>query len=488
MRDQRVTSMVLVPQALDLFWSAIEREVDRPAGAPASTACGGSRGPCPIWARRLALPERPRAARRRAAAVRVRRGVPAAGAPAGVGGPRRHRPPGLRRDRVAGPARARPSSDHGLGTVGRPPAGIEMRIAEDGEIQFRARRCSRATGTTRHATADAFTDDGWYRSGDIGHLDAGGRLVLSGPQEGHDRPAQRLQRLSRGHRERPADRRASATRSCSRRGPAGSRRSSSRPGSHGLPRAGAGGRASTRPCPRTRFRAADRRRRQSRQRPPRPEPAARRLAALARGRLPADPHASRSSATRSGPGPGPTRRSRFADPRGARNAAASPNAAAARARRQPGTVTPVPMALERGLDARGAASPPPGDQVKKIDRPSPSTRIVNRVSPAKNTRPRAARHVGRLVRGRRRRVGRSDRSRTGRSKRRRGASCGVETERRSAAAGGEPLVPRAGRYGCWRESAASETSRSVASAWMTRRRAAAVTTGGAAAGVTPAGG
>ena len=29
-------------------------------------------------------------------------------------------------------------------------------------------------------TAQAFTDDGWYRTGDLGHYDAEGRLILSG--------------------------------------------------------------------------------------------------------------------------------------------------------------------------------------------------------------------------------------------------------------------------------------------------------------------
>ena len=47
-RDHRVTTMVVVPQVLDLFWSAIEREVDE-AGRDArpSTACAASPGTCP---------------------------------------------------------------------------------------------------------------------------------------------------------------------------------------------------------------------------------------------------------------------------------------------------------------------------------------------------------------------------------------------------------------------------------------------------------
>ena len=70
--------------------------------------------------------------------------------------------------------------DHGLGTVGRPPAGIEMRLAEDGEILFRGPTLFKGYWNAPELTADAFTPDGWYRTGDIGHLDPAGRLILSG--------------------------------------------------------------------------------------------------------------------------------------------------------------------------------------------------------------------------------------------------------------------------------------------------------------------
>ena len=70
--------------------------------------------------------------------------------------------------------------DHGLGTVGRPPEGVEMRIADDGEIQFKGPTVFRGYWENPTATAEAFTADGWYRTGDIGHLDDAGRLILSG--------------------------------------------------------------------------------------------------------------------------------------------------------------------------------------------------------------------------------------------------------------------------------------------------------------------
>ena len=87
-----------------------------------------------------------------------------------------------------------------------------MRLAPDGEIQFRGRTVFNGYWNNPEATAAAFTEDGWYRTGDIGHLDDAGRLHPVRPDEGHHRAAQRLQRVPRGHRERAARRRASAIR------------------------------------------------------------------------------------------------------------------------------------------------------------------------------------------------------------------------------------------------------------------------------------
>ncbi len=55
-----------------------------------------------------------------------------------------------------------------------------MRIATDGEVQFRGPTLFKGYWDNPTATADAYTADGWYRTGDVGHLDPAGRLILSG--------------------------------------------------------------------------------------------------------------------------------------------------------------------------------------------------------------------------------------------------------------------------------------------------------------------
>ena len=57
---------------------------------------------------------------------------------------------------------------------------VELRLADDGEVQFRGPTIFKGYWNDPDATAAAFTEDGWYRTGDIGRLDDAGRLVLMG--------------------------------------------------------------------------------------------------------------------------------------------------------------------------------------------------------------------------------------------------------------------------------------------------------------------
>jgi long-chain acyl-CoA synthetase len=65
------------------------------------------------------------------------------------------------------------------GSVGKAIAGVEVRIAPDGEILVRGDNVTTGYFNRSAATAEAF-EGGWFHTGDIGELDAQGRLFIKG--------------------------------------------------------------------------------------------------------------------------------------------------------------------------------------------------------------------------------------------------------------------------------------------------------------------
>jgi long-chain acyl-CoA synthetase len=69
--------------------------------------------------------------------------------------------------------------DYRFGTVGRAVDGCEIKLADDGEILVRSDTIFTGYFKDPDATAAAFTEDGWFRTGDVGELDENGWLKIT---------------------------------------------------------------------------------------------------------------------------------------------------------------------------------------------------------------------------------------------------------------------------------------------------------------------
>ena len=86
---------------------------------------------------------------------------------------------GYGQSEACGPTTVSLAGSTRIGSVGKPLAGTEVRIAPDGEIQVRGPHVFQGYLGMPEDTAQTLVD-GWLQSGDLGHFDADGYLYVSG--------------------------------------------------------------------------------------------------------------------------------------------------------------------------------------------------------------------------------------------------------------------------------------------------------------------
>ena len=179
-RDFKVSILLIVPQGLKLLDNAIERKVDQ-AGKRESFERAHR------WAARL-----PRFLRR----ILFRSVLSSFGGQLqtiGVGGSaldpalaRRWTDMGIDVLQGYGATELGPlvsftrREDNRIGTVGQAIPGVELRIAEDGEVMVRSPGVFPGYWEDPERTAEVLQPDGWYHTGDIGEISADGFLTLRG--------------------------------------------------------------------------------------------------------------------------------------------------------------------------------------------------------------------------------------------------------------------------------------------------------------------
>lgn len=81
---------------------------------------------------------------------------------------------------TAAPFAATRVTDNVIGTVGQPAPGSSIRISDEGELQVKGPNVFRGYHNLPEKTAEAFTVDGWLRTGDLAEIDDAGRIIITG--------------------------------------------------------------------------------------------------------------------------------------------------------------------------------------------------------------------------------------------------------------------------------------------------------------------
>ena len=168
-KARRVSVLVCVPKILDVLRDHVVRHLPEAAEAPPA----GHLDPGPL----VAVPAGAQGVWAQILGICGGRGPPAA-RPGGVLAPhglRRH--PGIRADGNRAHRDPEPPVQDQQRSVGTPIAGVEMRIAEDGEILVRGEN---VTSGYYGGTEAALAADGWLHTGDIGERDEQGRVFIKG--------------------------------------------------------------------------------------------------------------------------------------------------------------------------------------------------------------------------------------------------------------------------------------------------------------------
>ena len=81
---------------------------------------------------------------------------------------------------TAAPFAATRVTDNVIGTVGQPAPGSSIRISDEGELQVKGPNVFRGYHNLPEKTGEAFTADGWLRTGDLAEIDDEGRIIITG--------------------------------------------------------------------------------------------------------------------------------------------------------------------------------------------------------------------------------------------------------------------------------------------------------------------